>query len=209
MELTTRGEAHEVKTRLALASGVLVYGALVALSCGAGSEETIRLALRLQARLSFVLFLAVLCGPAAYARFRDSASSWVARERSALSQAFALSHLVHGAWLWLFFARTPNRFELNLVDGSGALAFVLIAALFWLEMPQAHSAPARWHARLRYGIWAYVWLQFIGFFAMRVVSGKRPELRAWYVLGVLSCLAAAWLAIRVRQTAPSADLRQN
>jgi hypothetical protein len=162
---------------------VLLYSAAV---CVLGREldrSSIELALRLQARLSFALYVAALITPALPWRV----------DRSAMFRGFALSHLVHGVWIVLFFQLTDEVFSWSIPDLSGVLMFPMLAILLAGE-----SLPlgALW-ARIRHVIVAYAWVQFVGFFVDRFFQG-RPELRPWYVLAMVIAIVAAWIAWRWR-----------
>lgn len=183
------------RVRLVLVHGVLLFAALLAVQCRTLDEESIRLALRAQARLSFWLFWLVLASPALARLLGGPVSTWLAQQRAALLQAFAVSHLCHGVWVALFFWLTPHRFELNLFDVSGVLTFPLLALL--LALLALPSVAARWGRRAklveRIAV-VYCWVQFVGFFIDRLEHG-RPELVPWYWLAIATSVLAGLLAL--------------
>jgi hypothetical protein len=181
------GEERRVSRGL-FAAGAL-YSEGLAFACRSFDEEAIGLGLRLQARLSFALFVLALAAPGLQARTGWSVLAGPVRHRDTLFRGFAASHLVHGAWILAYFARTPAVFVWNVVDVSGALAFPLIALLL-LPLDSLFGARAR---LVRRGVVVYAWLQFVGFFIDRLEAG-RPELRAWYVAAIVICVMAAAIA---------------
>jgi len=192
--------AEPDRVERALLAAVSVYGASLAFVCRALDEAAIEFALRFQARLSFLFFVLALTASWLH-RVRDwSWAAWLERNRDALLRSFALSHLIHGAWIVSFYVRTPATFSWNLVDVSGALAFPIIAFLF---MPIARGSSAR-SVRVRTAVMVYAWLQFIGFFIDRLLNG-RPELKVWYGVAIAICLAVARIATLVRRQVPLAS----
>jgi hypothetical protein len=176
--------------------GVTLYSVALALACRSLDEVAIGVALRLQARLSFGLFVLALVAPALSALGANATLAWAARRREALFRAFAVSHLIHGLWVLVYFERTPATFVWNLVDVSGALTFPIIALLL-LPLDRWLGARA---ALVRRSVVVYVWVQFIGFFIDRLEAG-RPELRGWYLLAIGICIASALIALGERRFA--------
>jgi hypothetical protein len=176
---------------------VALYSAGVALLCSPLDESAIGLGLRLQARLSFALYILALAGPGIHALVSSRWTAWLARRRSSLYQLFAFSHLIHAVWIVLYFERTPALFDWNLVNASGVAAFPLIGLLLFVHMPAVQRLYGHHWTRVERGIVAYVWLQFVGFFVDRLAAG-RPELRPWYVVAIASSLAAAFVAWQFR-----------
>lgn len=192
------------RVRAYLLHGVLLYAALLALACRALDEPSIRLALRVQGRLSFLLFWLALSGPA-LARLRGGPLSlWLAQQRPTLLQAFAVSHLCHGVWVLLFYWLTPHDFVFNLFDASGMLTFPLLLALLGVTLPSVRPRFGRHVAWLEGGILVYVWLQFFGFFIDRLQAG-RPELKPWYWAAIALSAVAGLLAVSDWRPGKKAD----
>jgi hypothetical protein len=184
---------EERLVRRGLVLAVLGSSLMIASAGRALDPPAIEHVLRLQGRLSFALFIAALVGPGWHALLGDRASAWLARQRAALYLAFALSHLIHGTWVLLFFQYTSATFSWNVPDSSGVLAFAAIAVLLYAETPHGQRhVPA--HARVEALIAAYVWLQFVGFFIDRMLTPARVELRPWYVLALSVSVVAAVLS---------------
>lgn len=179
--------------RIALVAAVLVYAAATATLGRALDDTAIGLGLRLQARLSFVLFVAALGSRGLHAIFASRATAWLVRERSSLFLAFALSHLIHAMWIVLFYTLTPADFSWSATDISGVIAFPLIALLLVLQTAPGGRVFGSQRSRVETGIVAYVWVQFVGFFIDRLTAG-RPELYPWYVAAIAISVAAAALA---------------
>lgn len=173
-----------------LLAGVALYSAVLAFACRALDEAAIGLALRLQARLSFVLFVLPLVAPALSALGGGSVLAWMAHQRESLFRAFAVSHLIHGVWILVYFRRTSETFVWNIVDVSGAVTFPLIVLLL-LPVDRLFGGRA---VLVRRGVIAYAWVQFIGFFIDRLDAG-RPELMGWYGVAIGICIASAALSL--------------
>lgn len=191
------------RVRAYLLHGVLLYAALVALACRALDETSIRLALRVQGRLSFLLFGLALSGPGLARLQGGPISHWLARQRLALLQAFAVSHLCHGVWILLFYWLTPHDFVFNLFDGSGMLTFPLLIVLLGLALPSVRPRFGRHATWLERAVVVYVWLQFFGFFVDRLQAG-RPELKPWYWAAIALSGVAGLLAVSERRTGSKA-----
>jgi hypothetical protein len=176
--------------RRILVFSVVALSLAIAVAARALDATAIERALRLQGRLSFFLYIAGLIGPGLHALSAARLTAWLARQRPPLYLAFALSHLIHGAWIVLYFRRTSASFSWNLPDTSGLLAFLAIALLLYAETPHGQRRlPLR--ARIEAIIAGYVWLQFAGFFIDRMQAADRVELRPWYVLALSGCVVAA------------------
>jgi hypothetical protein len=180
-----------------LTLGVALYSLTVAILGKQLDEAAIGLALRLQGRLSFSFYVLALAGPGLHALNAPAASRWLAQNRDALYRAFALSQLVHGIWIVLYYGRTSAIFPRDITTFSdigtlsGVPVFPIVALLV---LPRGWRRGVHW-ARVELAVVAYVWVQFVGFFIDRLYAG-RPELRPWYLIAIALCMAAAWLAWR-------------
>lgn len=182
------------RVRVVLFHGVLLFAALLAVYCRALDETSIRFALRAQARVSFWLFWLALASPGLARLLGGPLSTWLARERAALLQAFAVSHLCHGVWVALFFWLTPHAFQFNLFDVSGVLTFPLLALLLVLAVPSVRARLGKRAPLIERVVVVYAWIQFVGFFVDRLTHG-RPELVPWYWLAIGASAAAGLLAL--------------
>jgi hypothetical protein len=171
---------------------VALYSLAVFALCRALDETAIALALRGQGRLSFTLFMLGLAGPGIQQLVRARFSAWLARQRAAFYGAFALSHLIHGAWVAAYYLTTSKVFAWDVPNVSGLVTFPLLLGL----LPGSARVLAERWPRAQAAIVAYCWVQFVGFFVDRLEHG-RPELHAWYVTGIalgVGAAAVAWLA---------------
>jgi hypothetical protein len=183
-----RPELTRVRSRLVLL--VIACSLGVALLGRTLDDEALRLALRVQARLSFALFSVGLASAGLAALLPASTS--LLRHRGSLYLAFALSHLVHGGWILLWLRTTPNRLGWNLVDVSGGLAFPVIALLAYAQTEHGRRwLPAR--ARIEACCVVYVWVQFVGFFIDRLLVLERRSLLPWYLVAIGWSLVSAAL----------------
>jgi len=196
---------QEERVRRALVFSVLGMSVLIAILGRELDQRAIELALRLQGRLSFVLYIAALVGPGLYALVGSTAAAWVARQRAPFYLAFALSHLLHAVWIVLYFQRTSASFSWNVPDCSGVLAFPAIAVLLYAETPHGQR---QWRARVETLISAYVWVQFVGFFIDRMLTPARAGLRPWYVLALSVSVVAALVSVYGRRQ-PARSLPAN
>ena len=191
--------------RRVLVFGVLGISVLIALAGRALDRPALELALRLQGRLSFVLYIAALVGPGVHAWSGAPAAAWLARQRAPFYLAFALSHLLHAVWILLYLQRTSTIFVWDLPNLSGVLAFPAIALLLYAETPQGQR---HLRARVESIISAYVWVQFVGFFIDRLLTPARAGLRPWYILA-LGVSAVAALASLYARRQPARSLPAN
>jgi hypothetical protein len=189
----TQEQRLEQRVRFWLLVAVLIYSLLVAAMPRVLDEPSIRLALRLQARLSFGLFVVALAAPGWHRLLPSRTSAVLTRGRSSLLLAFGVAHLIHGLWILLFFAFTPHAFSWNLPDTSGLVAFVLILLLVCAELPAGQRRLGIAVKFVEGSVLGYVWIQFAGFFIMQSQKG-RPELFVWYLLALGLNVAAAVLA---------------
>jgi len=157
------------------------------------NEASLRTALHLTARITFVFFLGAFTGDALRDLWPGKSSFWLSRQRDSLLVATAASHTLHLAAIIAFFQIVGwSKLKMVTLLGGG-LVYLLIYAL-------AANAIARLTKRehgflvgsLKFeAISLYlIWLIFALAFVPRVVSG-------WPVYSILGLAAIAALYIRI------------
>src|SRR3954463_14786011 len=81
----------------ALAAAGIAATTVVVLAAGELTEQSLRVALRITARASFVLFVAAFTASAAHRLWPGRFTRWQRRNRRYLGLAFAASHAIHAA----------------------------------------------------------------------------------------------------------------
>ncbi len=113
--------------------GVLAFsaaGTLVAIAAGGWTEETVRLLVRLSARLSVLLFLVAFVAEALHEFNGSRGVRRIAERAAAFFLAFAASHIYHLALLGVLAVWFPDPFvketeALTVVGGGLAYAFLV------------------------------------------------------------------------------------
>lgn len=152
-----------------------------------------RMAIRLTARTSLILFVLAFTA-SALARSRPGpGTAWLLSHRRAFGLAFAFSHALHLVAIVAFARLDPAGFAqqtgvANIVTGGIAYLFIaLMAATSWDGAVRGLGA-RRWHWLHTAGA-HYVWISFM------VSFGKRIPMSAAYALPVLVLLAAMGLRL--------------
>jgi len=197
---STSGEVlpRGVRNRRVLAvllTCVLAYSLVVVGLGRALDEASILLALRMQGRLSYALFIVALGALGAHALMRGAATTWLAFHRDALYVGCCVSHLIHGVWIVVYFASTNDRLGGNASDVSGAVAFPVVALLLCAKTSAGRLVMARAHAWVERSCVGYLWLQFVGFFLDRLGTPERRALAPWYLTAIVLGLVAGALSV--------------
>lgn len=128
------------------------------------SEETLSIAIRLSARISFFIFMMTFIASPIHHFFKSALSKSLLKNRSQLGISFAISHLIHLGFLISFgilnladLKEGLNAFALIF----GGLTYIFIIAMLFTSFP-------RWRKRLSASSWKHLhtagsWLIFIVF----------------------------------------------
>jgi DMSO/TMAO reductase YedYZ heme-binding membrane subunit len=173
--------------------------------------DGIRLAIRVTARTSLILFTLAFSAAALRVLWPNVWTRWQRRNRRYLGLAFAVSHAVHAAAIAAFAWLDPVQFHRlsspgSMVTGGIAYGFIAALALTSFDRSAAWLGPRPWHALHWVGGY-YIWISFI------VTNGKRIGLNPAYALPVVLMLIvlglrlAAWRrTVRSRKSGPIGTL---
>jgi hypothetical protein len=182
---------------MGLAFGVeLVLAAAVLAVLGTG-ENSIRVALDVTARWSFLLFwMAYASG--AIAALLGPALAPLARRGREFGLAFASAHLVHiglVGWLWVILSRAPLQGGLLVFFAVAIVWTYLIAALSFGRLTEA-LGPRLWRLLMFLGL-NYILLAFARDFVLGAIDSWDSHRYFWqlvkYAPFALMCIAAPLL----------------
>src|SRR4051812_15028961 len=133
----------------ALAAAGIAATTVVVLAAGELTEQSLRVALRITARASFVLFVAAFTASAAHRLWPGRFTRWQRRNRRYLGLAFAASHAIHAAAIVGFAALAPIAFHdhtarTNPIPGTIAYAFIVAMAVTSFDRPAAWLGRRAW-----------------------------------------------------------------
>lgn len=176
----------------------LVVGALALAGSHGFSVDGIRLAIRVTARTSLILFTLAFSAGAVIVLWPGIWTRWQLGNRRFLGLAFAVSHGVHAAAIAAFAWFDPLQFHRlsspgSMVTGGIAYGFIIAMALTSFDRSAAWLGPRGWRALHWVGGY-YIWISFI------VANGKRIGANPAYaapvvlMLIVLVLRIAAWRA---------------
>ena len=183
-------------------AGALAIAALltvaVLLEFGTGEEGT-RIALRVTARWSYLLFWPAYAG-AALATLIGPALQPLARRARELGLAFAAAHLPHlGLVIWLYsISEQPPVSTFQLVFFGVAAFFTYLLAVLSLGSLTASLKPDAWRVLRTVGV-EYIALVFLVDFLRNPVSGGRLHVLAYapfVALGILGIVLRVTALVR-------------
>lgn len=153
-------------------SATLALATLAALLFAEGSDG-IRMAIRLTARTSLVLFLLAFTAAALGRACQNPWTRWQLRNRRQFGLGFAVSHLLHALAIVALAVTDPVLFAAlggssMLVAGGSAYLIILAMAATSFDRTAALIGPAAWHRLHLFGAW-YLWLSFMFTFGKRAV----------------------------------------
>lgn len=165
-------------------AAILTVATLAAFASSGGSEG-IRMAIRLTARTSLVLFLLAFTASALFRLCPNPWTRWQLHNRRQLGLGFAVSHLLHAIAITALSVTDPVLFSalggssMLLAGGSAYLVIAAMAATSF-DRTAALIGPLAWRRLHLFGAW-YIWLSFM------VTFGKRAQLDMayWPFIGVL------------------------
>lgn len=151
-----------------------------------------RLAIRLTARTSLMLFLAAFTAAALFRLFPSGPTRWLRVNRRYLGVSFAISHLVHLVAIITLARLDPVVFQqltniVSFIGGGLAYVFILLMAATSFDRSAALIGPRAWRWLHLSGGW-YILLSFALNF------GKRAPADPRYLLPV----AVIGLAVAIR-----------
>lgn len=189
--------------------GVIVPASLAAIAylwATDSSDDSLRLALRLTARLSYMMYLLVFVARPLRQLVAGTATGWLLRERRSIGIAFAAMHSVHLGLIAYRFSVVPGL-EYAVIDAVfGGTAYLLL----YLMLITSFDAPARALGAKNWRLLHKIGLYYIGFIFVATLLPEAGEPvyrleRTWFV--VLTGLAlfirlTAYFATRRKKAAP-------
>ncbi|OQR34748.1 hypothetical protein BWR15_12305 [Pseudomonas sp. T] len=167
--------------------------------------EALRSSIRVTARTSFALFLAIFLASSLAALVPSDFTRGLLRERRFLGLAFAFSHTVHAVLIILYVKFFPETFwngRSVAANIPGSVGYLFIALLAVTSFPYAVKllGVRVWKGLHSTGTWVIAGVFFLSFY-------KRLPMGSWYPLGfglIFSAIAfklIAKLAVRLRRSA--------
>jgi methionine sulfoxide reductase heme-binding subunit len=158
--------------------------------------QSLQYAVRVTARTSFILFLAVFTASSLAKLVPSALTRALMRERRYLGLSFAFSLLVHGVTLIFYFNIAPAAFWVGRtpatnVPGSIGYVMILLLAITSFKAPARFIGSGNWKRLHRTGVW-FISVIFAGSFFIRV-----PH-HAGYVVPGMVMLAAMLLRVAAR-----------
>jgi sulfoxide reductase heme-binding subunit YedZ len=157
------------------------------------NEATLRMALHLTARTTFVVFMGVFIGNALRDLWPGVFSAWLFRRRDWFIVATAASHTVHLAAIVAYFQVVgwSHLHPLRVVPGSIVyLVIYALAVAAILRLAGRKEAFFRAGSKSERFALYMIWFVFASSFVPRIVSG-------WPVYSVFGVVALAALTIRI------------
>lgn len=179
-----------------LAGTVVAATALSILLVGALSEPAIRLALRITARASLVLFLAAFTASATRRLWPNHVTRWQRRNRRYLGVAFAASHAIHAAAIVTLAVLAPQAFHEHTqraspIPGTIGYLFILAMTVTSFDRTAAWLPRRAWNALHTVGSF-YLWLLFLGTFVTHALRASGYWLPAAVVIFAMVLRVVAW-----------------
>ncbi len=194
---------------VALTAVVLTIGALVLVMRGAGDVDSIRLVIRLTARVSLGFFCLAFGATAANRIWPNGWTRWAVANRRYLGLSFAVSHFIHAIAISLFIGFYAVQFDevhpgSNVPGGIGYL-FLLAMTVTSFDRTAALVGIRVW--RVLHATGAHVlWTIFLISEVSRVPAGR---IHIWFVAPLLLVAAIrilAWWRSRAVGTRQDAGL---
>jgi hypothetical protein len=168
MRSTTRFEGWNL-TRLA--AGLIALGSLAITLADGASEDSLRVAIRMTARTSFVLFVLAFSASSLHRFWANDFSRWQLRNRRYLGVSFAASHGVHALAIIALAVLHPASFQehtrtTSVGPGVIAYAFIIAMALTSSNKSVALIGTRAWKVLHTIGS-LYIWVAFAKAFFIR------------------------------------------
>lgn len=152
----------------------LALACAAVLATGGGTQEDIRLVIRMTARTSLVLFCLAFTASALVRLWPGAFTRWLRRNRRQVGVSFAVSHGLHLAAIVAFAVTAPEVFFAQvpiatLVGGGFAYALIIAMTATSFNSTAMMIGPRAWKILHTLGAW-YIWVVFFQSFAKRSVG---------------------------------------
>lgn len=143
-----------------------------------GDVEGMRVAIRVTARTSLVLFAMAFAASAMAELIPNAATRWQRRNRRYLGLSFAVSHFIHLAVIAMLASVDPALFWkltnlMTIVLAGTAYLFIAAMTATSFDSSAAWLGPRKWRLLHLIGGW-YIWISFA------IAVGKRVPLDSFY-----------------------------
>lgn len=181
---------------VALTGAILMTASLATILWLPDPVEAVRQVIRLTARSSLLLFLAVYTASALATLAPSGVGRWQARNRRWLGLSFALSHGLHGAAVAALVALAPELFwtltnPVSIAGGGLAYGFIVLMALTSWDGAVRILGRKAWDRLHRVGL-HYIWLVFVVSYGKRVVAMPGYSVFLVLLLAALALRIVAW-----------------
>jgi DMSO/TMAO reductase YedYZ heme-binding membrane subunit len=166
--------------------------AAIAFAIAGPGEAGLRLGLRLSARESFAIFLAVFAASPLHAARPSRETKWLLRNRRALGVALATSQAIHLILIVALAAAYPRSFAAGLATTTavvGGVGFVLLALMTATSFDRPAAALGRraWRVLHTTGVWTL----FV------IFAASYAALAYWILVAPLLAIAALRIWLRL------------
>ena len=185
-------------------TAVTALAVLLYLDGVGADDESLRVMLRLTARLAFLVYLLVFIARPLRQLVRTNATRWLLSERRSFGLAMASIHFVHMALIVYRASYSPEfEFEFpNQIIGSIIYGLMLLMVITSFERPARMIGPRNWRRLHKTGLYA------LGIaFLSTLLPEERSELldveRLWFVVltaGAVFIRLTAYFALRNRRS---------
>ena len=161
------------------------------------SEDSVKLNIRLSAKISLICFCLAFSASSAYATFQNKVIRWLLKHRKYIGVAFALVHFIHLLFLILlqvyfhpvFIVRPP------LLIGLGGFAYLTILAMLLTSFDRFSGliSRAHWQRLHKYGGY-WILIVFSNSIFTRVILGQ------WVYVPFAFLLLFVWIIRIVART---------
>jgi DMSO/TMAO reductase YedYZ heme-binding membrane subunit len=182
--------------RTGVLSAVVVLITAISYVLAPDPVQSLQYAVRVTARTSFILFLAVFTA-SSLAKLVPSATTRVlVQQRRSLGLSFAFSHLLHAMALVVYINTAPEAFWVGRTPATNVPGFIgyvmiLLLTITSFKAPARFIGPDNWKRLHRTGVWVIA-VVFAGSFFTRI-----PHHAAYVVPGMIM-MAAMLLRVAAR-----------
>jgi sulfoxide reductase heme-binding subunit YedZ len=176
-------------------SAAVVIITAVAYAMAPDPVLSLQYAVRMTARLSFILFLAAFTASSLATLAPSAFSKALIRERRYLGLSFAFSHLVHAVALIVYINAAPEAFWIGRtaatnVPGSIGYVMVLLLTITSFKAPARLIGPHNWKRLHRTGVWIIA-VVFAASFVARISHNVAYAIPAAIMIAAMLLRAAS------------------
>jgi hypothetical protein len=170
---------------VAVTAFVMSLGSVILMALHQGDVYSIRLVIRLTARVSLIFFCLAFSAAAASRIWPNVWTRWQMVNRRYLGLSFAISHFVHAVAISIFISRYTAQFH-EVHPGSnvpGGIGYLFLLAMTVTSFDRAAALLGRRVWRILHGTGAYVlWVIFL---IAEVSRARENVVHLWFVAPLL------------------------